>query len=120
MSARKCEPTGVPPIRASTASAFGVLPSAWESRSLATSTPALGDAVLAVRLGDELFHHLVDESLVDRAEVGDLGHDPLDFVLAEGLEDAGGAFLPDRDEQEGGLARTAHLGRGVSSPGLPS
>jgi hypothetical protein len=41
---------------------------------------------------------MVYETLIDRAEVRDLGHYALDFHLVERLEDAGSAFVPDRNE----------------------
>ena len=81
---------------------------------------ALGGAGLALGLGDEVFHDLVDEGLVHRAEIGDLGHDLFDFVVVQGLDDAGSPLLAQRDEQERGLAGTAHPVGGVShqrSPG---
>ena len=55
-------------------------------------------------LGDEVLHDLVDEGLVHGPEIGDLGHDLLDFVAVEGLDDAGRPLLAEGDEQQGGLA----------------
>ncbi len=74
----------------------------------------LGGAGLAVGLGDEVLHDLVDEGLVHRPEIGDLGHDLFDFVVVEGLDDAGGPVLAERDEQQRRLAGAAHPVRGVS------
>ena len=68
----------------------------------------LRGARLAVGLGDEILHDLVDEGLVDGAEIGDLGHHLFDLVVVQSLDDACRPLLAEGDEQQRRLAGPAH------------
>ena len=96
----KCEPAGVPPIRASTHLLSGCCRAPLRAVPFRLR-PRLGGRGSRYAWPTNSFITWLTQTLVDRAEVCDLGHHALHFNFAERLEDTGRAFVPDRDETGG-------------------
>ncbi len=88
---------------------FGAAPESLGEQALGHLYAPDRGVHLLLRLGDELLHHVVEDRLFDRAEVGDLSDHPLDLGLGERLQDASRSFLAHRDQQQRRLAGAGQL-----------